>query len=184
MNVNLTSEQYLKIVSFSKSSKIEQNGIMEVEVNGKDIDFLSLVPSQGEEVFKATRNRIEYNNLEFIQKTLYQIAYAKDGIYVVFHTHPSFGGAAALSKADIETLKYCEELADKWANNGERQRTTIVEAIVTDSEVAFYQYDEQSESVKRLPLFVDGIEKIPMTEKSKWQILRESFAEGRNRARK
>ena len=184
MNINMNNEQYNQIIAFSKSLKIEQNGTMEFSLDGNDIIFLRLIPSSGEEVKKANAKRIEYNNQEFIQNTLYGIAYAKDSIYGVFHTHPSFAGAAALSKPDIETLRYCEALADKWADNGGRQRVTIIEAIVTNSEVHFYQWDEQTESVKRLPLFVDGIEKIPSIEKSKWQNFKDGFADGKNKVRK
>lgn len=183
MNINMTSEQYRQITNFSKSSKIEQAGEMEVAISGNDLVFLRLVPSQEAEVHKATRNCIEYNSQEFIWNTLYNIAYAKDGIYVRFHTHPTSGGAADLSKKDLEMLKYYEELANQLVNNG-HQRTTIIDAIVTDTEVAFYKYDKNTDTVKRLPLLVDGIDRVPMSAKSKWQILKDGILEGRNKVRK
>lgn len=99
-------------------------------------------------------------------------------VYIRFHTHPTFTGIPGLSQADVDNLKYVQILSQTVAKSNATASTEVIEGIVTDSEIAFYTYDLESDKPIRLPFFVDRFEKILSTEKSKFQAFKNGFIEG------
>ena len=69
-------------------------------------------------------------------------------------------------KKEIMKLPNDSDLMKKVVKTNVNNFITVIEGVVTNSEIAFYTYDLESGKEIRLPFFVDGIEKIPTTEKT------------------
>ena len=74
----------------------------------------------------------------------------------MFHTHPGLRGAPRLSDADKDMLKYIQSLTEKIPG---KENTLVIEGIITRQEIAFYSYDENTQEILNIPLFVNGEEK-------------------------
>lgn len=181
MNINISSEHFNNLIKLCKNSRNELSGTMNTKLDNDDVYIVGINLDSKDMVKSAKRTKVEYNVKEYITNTVYDIAFSKNKVYIRFHTHPSFGSAPRPSKADIETLKYTQGLVHRAKPD---DLISVVEGIVTDKEVAFYFYDSNKDSVERLPLFIDGVEKIPNSEKSILQVFKESFAEGKSKASK
>ena len=123
-------------------------------------------------------HKITFNMPEYITKIIYELMLTNNQIYIRFHMHPMFNKASTLSKADIDFLKYIQCLSKKITKNDHKNYTKIIEGIISNSEIAFYTYDLDSNSIVRLPLFCDGMEIIPSSEKNIFQIFNEAFSKG------
>lgn len=184
MNINMSESQFDKLTQLCKNSRDELSGTMNAQVTNGEIYVVSVNLDESNIIDRANSHEIIYNSKEYITKTAYELAFANSPVYIRFHTHPLFGGAPGLSKPDTDQLKYVQSLAKNVAKITCNDYTKVISGIVTDSEIAFYTYDLDSDRVIRIPFFVDGNEKIPSTEKSKFQIFKEGFLEGRRKAGK
>lgn len=184
MNINMTGTHFNKFIELCRCSKDEISGIMDTQINNGEI-FIVGIKLDGNDVIKnANSKSIHYNLKEYLTQTVYELAFTDSPVYIRFHTHPSLDGAPCLSKADTDNLKYVQSLTKKVAKVNSNNCTKVIEGIITRSEITFYTYDLESNKIIRLPFFVDGIEKIPSIEKSKFQIFKEGFLEGRRKAKK
>ena len=120
-------------------------------------------------------HKITFNMPEYITKIIYELMLTNNQIYIRFHTHPMFNKAYTLSKADIDFLKYIQCLSKKITKNDHKNYTKIIEGIISNSEIAFYTYDLDYNSIVRLPLFCDGMEIIPSSEKKCFKSLVKPF---------
>ena len=177
MNIILTDAQYRLLTAFSRSSKVEQSAVLRVRVDGDDILFSHIVQSTGDEIVSATKKNITFDTKVYLTKTLYSMIRSENGVYVQFHTHPGFSSNAALSSEDEALLQYLQELSGR-VTEIHGTPITIIEGVITNYEAAFYSYDCQSNTVNRLPLFVDGEEKVPLFEKNLLQVAKDSFTKG------
>lgn len=184
MIINMTSVQFDKLTELCRSSKYELSGIMDTQVNNGEIFVVGVKLVENKVIEKSNSHMIVYNRKEYLTKTIYELAFNNSPIYIIFHTHPSFDGELGLSEADINNLKYVQELAKKVVKINSNNCTKVISGIVTGSEIAFYTYDKNSDKVTRLPFYVNGVEKIPSFEKSKFQVFKDSFLEGRRKSRK
>jgi hypothetical protein len=91
----------------------------------------------------------------------YAILTSKKDTYVRFHTHPRGIAVCSLSKADIDSLVEDQEMVSRLRFLKGLDDLTVIYAIITKRFMAFYCYDKNSNSIDRIPLFVDGVEKIP-----------------------
>lgn len=184
MKINMSEKQFNKFIELVRSSKKEIGGIMHTQVHNGEIYIVDVELDGSNMIESSSPSKIVYNYKEYLTRTIYELAFSNSPVYIRFHTHPSFGGAPGLSKQDIYTLKYTQGLTQKVKKINSNNCPKVVSAIITSSEIAFYTYDLDSDKIVRLPFFVDGIEKIPSLEKSKFQVFKEAFIEGRKRARK
>ena len=99
-------------------------------------------------------HKITFNMPEYITKIIYELMLTNNQIYIRFHMHPMFNKASTLSKADIDFLKYIQCLSKKITKNDHKNYTKIIEGIISNSEIAFYTYNLDSNSIVRLPLFL------------------------------
>ena len=184
MNINMTESQFDKLTQLCRNSRNELSGIMNTQVNNGEIFIVGVKLDESEIIESSNSHEIIYNSKEYITKTVYELAFTNSPVYIRFHTHPTIAGLPGLSKADTDNLKYVQSLTKKVAKLNTNNCTKVIEGIVTDSEIAFYTYDLDSNKAIRLPFFVDGIEKIPSMEKSKFKAFKDGFLEGRRKARK
>ena len=75
-------------------------------------------------------------------------------------------------------------LANRVSNLKTNNYVTVIEGIITNSEIAFYTYDLDANEVKRFQFFVDGCEKIPSIEKSNFQNFKDGFLAGIKKSKK
>jgi len=183
MNINMSESQFEKLTQLCRNSIDEISGIMNTQVNNGEIFIVDFKLDEGDIIENANSHEIIYNSKEYITKTVYELAFTNSHVYVRFHTHPG-NGLPGLSKADTDNLKYIQSLTKKVAKINTNNCTKVIEGIITNSEIAFYTYDLESDKKIRIPFFVNGIEKIPSIEKSKFQIFKEGFIEGIRKARK
>lgn len=184
MNINMSEIQFSKFTDLCRSSRKELSGIMNVQENNGEIFIVGMKLDEKEVIKTSNSSMIVYNLKEYLTKTVYELAFTNSPVYIRFHTHPSFGGAPALSDADTDNLKYVQNLTKEVSKINSNNCTKVIEAIITSSEIAFYTYDSASDKIIRIPFFVNGIERIPSTEKSKFQVFKEGFLEGRKKARR
>lgn len=184
MNINMSEIQFNKFIELCRSSRDELSGIMNTQVNNDEIFVVGIKLDENDVIKESNSKSIHYNLKEYLTKTVYELAFTNSPVYIRFHTHPSLDGAPCLSKADTDNLKYVQNLTKKVSKVNSNNCTKVIEGIITRSEIAFYTYDSDSDKVIRLPFFVDGVEKIPSIEKSKFQVFREGFLEGRRKARR
>lgn len=184
MKINMSEIHFNKFIELCRKSKYEISGIMNTKVVFDEIFVVGIKLDDDEVIDEVKRNSIHYKFKEYLTKTVYELAFTNSPVYIRFHTHPSFDGAPALSKADIDNLKYVQSLTKKVAKINANNCTKVIEGIITRSEIAFYTYDLDSDKIIRLPFFVDGIEKIPSIEKNILQLFKESFTGGMGKARK
>ena len=185
MRMNLTNEQLVRLINFCNSSKCEQAFTIAVDINGEDISFVNLSPARSRDIAESTPRHIIYDNTNYLTSAVYEIFMSKNGYYFSGHTHPGYRGSTKLSQSDISCLISLQELANRIAVDRKKTDAPViaVETIINSSDVSFYTYDTRTQRVIRLPLFIDGIERIPLHEKSPYQTLRDGFEEGRKRAR-
>ena len=183
ININMSESQFKNLTQLCRNSTDEISGIMNIQLNNGEIFIVDIKLDDDDIIKSANSHEIIYNFKEYIIKTVYEIAFSNCPIYIRFHTHPD-NGLPNLSETDIDNLKYIQSLTKKVAKINEKDCTKVIEGIVTNSEIAFYTYDLESNKEIRLPFFVDGIEKIPSIEKSIFQIFKESFREGSRKSRK
>lgn len=185
MNINMTEKIYDDLINACRNSKKELSGELITKIDNEEIYITGISFDEDEIIKEYTNKSISYNNKEYITKTMHGIISSTNGVYICFHTHPSFGGIPALSEKDKETLKYTQELSTKLSTEV-KSITDIkpIEGIVTSTEIAFYSINTETNEIIRIPLFVDGIEKIPSTEKSTLQRIKDSFISGMNRAKR
>lgn len=184
MNINMTEIYFNKLIELCRSSIDEISGIMNTKVNNDEIFVVGIKLDEADEIKEANSTSIHYNLKEYLTKTVYELAFTNSPVYIRFHTHPSLNGAPSLSKADTDNMKYVQSLTKKVTKINSNNCTRVIEGIITRSEIAFYTSDLDSDKVIRLPLFVDGIEKIPSIEKSKFQIFKEGFLEGKRKSKR
>ena len=184
MKINMTELQFNKLIQLCCSSRKELSGTMSAQIYNDELYINGVKLYEDEIIEESSSNEIQFNLKEYITKTVYELAFDKSPVYIKFHTHPLFNGAPGLSKADINNLKYVQGLTEKISKINSNGNITVIEGIITESEIAFYTYDLEKEKVVRLPFFVDGVEKIPSLEKSKFQLFKEGFLEGRRSAKR
>lgn len=184
MKINMTELQFNKFTELCKKSKNELSGIMKTQITNGNIFIVDINLDENDVIKSASSNKITYDVKEYLTKTIYDLAFTNSPVYIRFHTHPSFYGSPGLSKADTNNLKYVQSLTKKVTKINSDKCTKVIEGIITRSEIAFYTYDLETDKIIRIPLFVDGVEKIPSTEKSKFQIFKESFLEGRSKVKR
>lgn len=169
MEIKITKAQHDSLLDFCRSSKIEQSAAIYEDVNGNDIMFKRLVPKRVSMYRNTTNETIIYYKSQYITHLLCRLKEAKE-VCVSCHTHPGLWHTANLSEADIERIKNDQAIANKWAKHSGR-KVLIVEGVISPIEIAFYYYDEQEQSIKRMPLFVDEIEKPPLFSNLKYSDL-------------
>lgn len=183
MNINMSEIQFNKLIELCQNSKKELSGIMSTEVKNEEI-FITDIKLDDKDVIKSSNSsQIIFDTKEYLTKIIYELAFTNSPVYISFHTHPGFAGAPYLSKADTDNLKYVQSLTKKVNKTNSSNSTTVIEGIITNSEIAFYTYDLDCEKIIRIRFLVDGVEKIPSIEKGQVKVFKESFLEGR-RARK
>ena len=135
-------------------------------------------------IVSSNSNEVVFDTEKYITKAVYDLTFTEDLVYIRFHTHPLFSGVAGLSKTDVSTLKYMQGLASRVSNLKTNYYVTVIEGIITNSEIAFYTYDLEANKVRRFQFFVDGCEKIPATEKRGFQIFKDGFLAGIKKSKK
>ena len=123
----------------------------------------------------CSQQHINYKTNEYITKTIYDITFGDNPLYVQFHTHPGNFGAPKLSEADLNKLKYTQSLVERVKKITKFKAILVIEAIITTTEIAFYSYNPNTNKLIRLPFYVDGIEQIPSTEKNAFQLFKDGF---------
>lgn len=184
MNINMSKSQFEKLIKLCRISQHEISGVMNTQSIDGEICILNIKLDERDIIESANSHEIIYNSSEYITKTIYELASANSPVYIIFHTHPSFGSSPCLSKPDTDNLKYIQSLTKKVANININADTKVIEAIITRSEIVFYTYDLDNDEIIRLPFFVDGVERVPSFEKGRFQAFKEGFLEGRKKARK
>lgn len=178
MNINMSENQFDKLTKLCRSSRSELSGIMTAKVHNGEIFIVGAKLDESGIIKSSNSHEIIYNSKEYITNTIYELAFTNSPVYIRFHTHPTFAGIPGLSQTDTNNLKYVQSLSQTVTKSNATVSTEVIEGIVTDSEIAFYTYDLESDKPIRLPFFVDGIERIPSMEKSKFQAFKDGFIEG------
>ncbi len=178
MIINMTETVFNKLICLCQSSKRELSGVINTIVDDEEIYVLDFKLDDNLLIKSSNSHEIVFNKSEYITKIIYELMLTNNQIYIRFHTHPMFNKASTLSKADIDSLKYIQCLSKKITKNDHKNYTKIIEGIISNSEIAFYTYDLDSNSIVRLPLFCDGMEIIPSSEKNIFQIFNEAFSKG------
>ena len=159
MVINIRSDEYQKLISLCSQSKLEQNGLIRLEVLNDEIHFLDYYESNGEEIIERTNNCIQYNSKDFVyyQMMTTLLFDPSKEIWVNYHTHPGLLSVNGLSKPDIETLKYRTYLRNKVYKEEFKIEPPIqVEAIITEDEVGFYSIID--DKIIKHNLLIDGKE--------------------------
>ena len=172
MIINIRKDEYKKLIFLCTQSKLEQNGLIRLEILNGEIHFLDYYESNGEEVIERTNNHIKFNSKDFIY---YQIMttllfdHSKE-IWVNYHTHPGILSINGLSKKDFEALKYRTYLRNKVYTEVFKIDPPIqIEAIITEDEVGFYSI--VNDKIIKHNLLIDG-KKIKDGENTNAKILK------------
>ncbi len=180
MNINMSGQQFDKLTELCRNTSQEFGGTMNTIVMDDDVCVVDngIILDSSELIESASPRFIKYNPEEYITMVVYDIGFSNSPVYIRFHTHPSETALPSPSQADAELLKRVQEISTKLRKTTPYGEVTVIEEIITYSEIAFYTYDLEADKATRLPLFVDGTEKIPDFEKSTFQRCKEGFLKG------
>ena len=184
MVINMSEILFNELIRLCKNSKRELSGTMKVKVSGEDIYIVGINLDSPDFIVSSNSNEVVFDTEKYITKAVYDLTFTEDLVYIRFHTHPLFSGVAGLSKTDVSTLKYMQGLASRVSNLKTNDYVTVIEGIITNSEIAFYTYDLEANKVRRFQFLVDGCEKIPATEKRGFQIFKDGFLAGIKKSKK
>ena len=182
MNINMSETQFNKLIQLCTNSQKELSGSLEIQIINDKIHVMGIKLDDNNLIESSNSKEITYDSKKYISKMIHTFSSHSSPVYISFHTHPK--GAPILSNADREHLKYVQNLSEKVSTFNNNTPIAVIEGIITSSEIAFYLYDLKHEKVKRLPLYVDEIEKILSTEKSKSQIFKDGFLKGIRKAKR
>ena len=171
INIHMREDQFNNLIQLNKSNKEEISGTIQIKQSENDILIDKILIGDNDIYQERSPKYIEYDVEKWLPKTFWNL-YATDiPYYVMFHTHPGLRGAPRLSDADKDMLKYIQSLTEKIPG---KENTLVIEGIITRQEIAFYSYDENTQEILNIPLFVNGEEK----KLSKNQSFLEAFREG------
>lgn len=169
---------FQKLIELCKKSKNEVSGVLQAKLNDDKI-YISDVTFDSSSLIKDCSPRhITYKTDEYIVKIIYDMTFGNSLIYIQFHTHPGNLDAPKLSEADLNNLKYIQALAQRVKKIKKFKAILVIEAIVTSTEIAFYTFNPNTNKLIRLPFYVNGIEQIPSTEKTAFQLFKDGFKRG------
>ena len=157
MIINIRNDQYKKLISLCIQSKLEQNGLIRLEVLNGEVYFLDYYESNGEEIIERTNNHIQYNSKDFIyyQMMTTLLFDSSKEIWVNYHTHPGLLSVNGLSESDFETLQYRTYLRNMVYTEVYQIEPPIqVDAIITEDEVGFYSIVD--DKIVKHNLLIDG----------------------------
>ena len=184
----MNDSQYCSLLNLCIQNKQEISGTMNIKNTSEGMIVSEIKLDDNSMVSSSNNKHITFNTKEYLTKMVYEIMYSDVNIYVRFHTHPGKMSACKLSLTDLKNLKANQEMALRVSKLKSRENIIVSECIITKDEVAFYYYDVISGLIKRVPLYVDGKEKIPISEKvegkSLFQIIKGGIKEGFSEARK
>jgi len=159
MIINIRNEQYQKLTTLCSQSKLEQNGLIRLQILNGEVSFLDYYESNGDEIIERTKNHIVYGDKDFIgyQMMTTLLFDPSKEIWVNYHTHPGLLSVNGLSEADIEVLKYRTYLKNKVYKEKFKIEPPIqIDAIITEDEVGFYSIID--DKVIKHNLLIDGRE--------------------------
>ena len=157
MVINIRSDEYQKLISLCSQSKLEQNGLIRLEILNDEIHFLDYYESNGEEIIERTNNCIQYNSKDFVyyQMMTTLLFDPSKEIWVNYHTHPGLLSVNGLSESDFETLQYRTYLRNKIYTEVFKIEPPIqVDAIITEDEIGFYSIVD--DKIVKHNLLIDG----------------------------
>ena len=158
MVINIRSDEYQKLISLCSQSKLEQNGLIRLEILNDEIHFLDYYESNGEEIIERTNNCIQYNSKDFVyyQMMTTLLFDPSKEIWVNYHTHPGLLSVNGLSESDLKTLKYRTYLRNKVYTEVFNVEPPIqIDAVITEDEVGFYSIVD--DKIVKHSLLIDGI---------------------------
>ena len=171
INIHMREDQFNNLIQLNKSNKEEISGTIQIMQSGNDILIDKILIGDNDIYQERSPKYIEYDIEKWLPKTFWNLYATDTSYYVMFHTHPGLRGAPRLSDADKDMLKYIQSLTEKIPG---KENTLVIEGIITRQEIAFYSYDENTQEILNIPLFVNGEEK----KLSKNQSFLEAFREG------
>lgn len=185
MNINMDSSTYKRLISISRTNREEKSGYLLGTRDGQDFYVTSIELQSDETIESATRTQIDFNMKYYLMDLIFRMSSLESSdVLICFHTHPSLRGSINLSKDDVNTLRYIQDVANKVANKKlSCSKITVIEGVVNGRETAFHAIDPVTGEIKRQPLFVDGIEIIPAGERTFLQNIKDGFIMGRKKAK-
>lgn len=141
MIINIKNEDYQELISLCVKSRLEENGVIRLEIVNDELHFLDYHVSSGKEIIKRTKDSIVYNTEDYIYYQMMTTLFFDPSkqIWVDYHTHPGLLSLNILSESDIEVLKYRTYLRNKVYKEVFKIDPPIqIDAIITEDDVAFY----------------------------------------------
>ena len=169
---------FCKLTELCKKSKNEVSGTLYTKLVDDRLYINNVTFNSSSVIEDCGPLHINFKYNEYITKTIYEMIFIDNPIYIQFHTHPSNLATPRLSEADLNKLKQIQSLAEKVKILTKFKAILVIEAIITATEIAFYAYNPNTNKLSRLPFYVDGIEQIPSTEKNGFQLFKDDFRRG------
>ena len=172
MKINIRSDEYNRLIALCTQSKLEQNGLIRLQILNGEVLFLDYYESNGEEIIERTNRRIKFNSKDFIYYQMMTTLFFDPSkeIWVNYHTHPGLLSVNGLSESDLKTLKYRTYLRNKVYTEVFNVEPPIqIDAVITEDEVGFYSIVD--DKIVKHSLLIDGIP-IKDDEKINVKILR------------
>lgn len=167
-----------KLTELCKKSNNEVSGILHTKFVGNKIYINDVTFTPSSIIESCSQHHIHYKTNEYIIKTIYDITFGDNPLYIQFHTHLGNFGVPILSEADLNKLKLTQSLVERVKKLTKFKAILVIEAIITPTEIAFYINNPNTNKLTRIPFYVDGIEQIPSTEKNGFQLFKNGFKSG------
>lgn len=162
MDFYLSKEQFKELLNICRNNKKEVSGKIRFIKEGDKYNFQNYKMNEKNIIFDSNKTTISFNLQELLQDLVFDTYSSNDDVYVIFHTHPGFIGAAGLSDEDREFLKYVQEIANQVTrSDGNKSAIQVVSGVICRDKIGFYYYDTNSKGFKRTRTYVNGIEIIP-----------------------
>lgn len=159
MKIQMSKELYNRLIKLCKKLKVEVSGVMEHEINGKNI-IIKDISYDTDCIESTNENEIIYNIDKYYDKTVDEMK--KQKAHIRFHTHPAKSSPAILSDTDKKHTQGRSSISKLVSKIQKRKPLIIIDCVINRYEAAFYLYVEKTKENIRIPLLVDGKEKKPL----------------------
>lgn len=181
----MDNSTYEKLISISRTNRVEKSGYMLGTRDGQDFYVTSIELQSDEAIESSSKTRIAYNMKHYLMDIILRASSLENtGALICFHTHPSLQSSIDLSEADIDMLNHIQSLVNKVVQKNNDAEITVVEGVINWSEIAFYSINPDTGRIERCPLFVDGMEFVPSKEGTFLQNIKDGFMIGRKKAKR